>query len=76
MPDEATPVPGVSTPARPDLDWSQVRETILMLGLAISQIEMAMKDSGESVDMLANSFITMFGHVQVIVDVVKSILEG
>lgn len=65
-----------STAARPDLDWSQVRETILMLGLAVSQIEMAMKDSGESVDMLANSFTTMFGHVQVIADVAKSIPEG
>lgn len=69
------PLPA-STAARPDLDWSQVRETILMLGLAVSQIEMAMKDSGESVDMLANSFTTMFGHVQVIADVAKSIPEG
>ena len=28
-----------STAARPDLDWSQVRETIMMLNLAVAQIE-------------------------------------
>lgn len=65
-----------SSAARPDLDWSQVRETILMLGLAVSQIEMAMRDSGESVDKLADSFTTMFGHAQVIADVAKSLPEG
>ena len=30
----------------PDLNWSQVRETVLMLELAAVQIESAMKDSG------------------------------
>ena len=66
----------ISTAARPDLDWSQVRETILMLGLAVSQIEVAMKDSGESVDQLANSFTTMFGHVQMIANLAKSLPDG
>jgi hypothetical protein len=41
-----------STSARPDLDWSQVRETIMMLNLAVAQIEMALKDSGGSVEIL------------------------
>jgi hypothetical protein len=68
--------PSASTAAQPDLDWSQVRETILMLGLAISQIEMAMKDSGESVDMLANSFTTMFAQVQVIADVARTLQDA
>jgi hypothetical protein len=56
----------VSTAATPDLDWSQVRETILMLGLAIGQIEVAMRDSDESVSVLTNSFTSMFGSLQAI----------
>jgi phage-related protein len=57
-----------STAATPDLDWSQVRETILMLGLAIGQIEVAMTDSNESVSVLTDSFTTMAGSLQSIID--------
>ena len=35
-----------------------------------------MKDSGESVDMLANSFTTMFGHVQMIAEVANGIPDA
>ena len=55
-----------STAVNPDLDWSQVRETILMLGLAIGQIEMAMRDSDESVSVLTDSFTSMFNSLQAI----------
>ncbi len=55
-----------STAAAPDLDWSQVRETILMLGLAIGQIEVAMRDSNDSVSVLTSSFTTMFDSMQAI----------
>ncbi len=55
-----------SSAAAPDLDWSQVRETILMLGLAIGQIEIAMRDSDESVTVLTDSFTSMFGALQAI----------
>lgn len=65
-----------STAANPDLDWSQVRETILMLGLAIAQIESAMKDSGESVESLANSFTTMSGTVKVIADAAEDLPDS
>lgn len=34
-PAETTPAPSVAS--RPDLDWSQVRETILMLNLSMAQ---------------------------------------
>lgn len=50
-----------STAARPDLDWSQVRETILMLNLAVAQLELAMRDSADSVDVLTSSFTGMYG---------------
>jgi hypothetical protein len=50
----------------PDLDWSQVRETMLMLELAAGQIESAMKDSNTSVDVLTDSFTTMAGYLHMI----------
>lgn len=45
-----------SSAHNPDLNWSQVRETVLMLELAAVQIETAMKDSNASVDVLTTSF--------------------
>lgn len=52
----------------PDLNWSQVRETVLMLELAAVQIETAMKDSNSSVEVLTDSFTTMAGYMQTISD--------
>lgn len=45
-----------SSASKPDLNWSQVRETVLMLELAAVQIETAMKDSNASVEVLTTSF--------------------
>lgn len=45
-----------SIASHPDLDWSQVRETILMLHLSMAQIELAMTDSTSSVSELTDSF--------------------
>lgn len=73
---ESLPHAVASTAARPDLDWSQVRETLLMLGLAVAQIESAMKDSHESVDVLTHSFTAMFGNAQVIADAAKDLPPG
>jgi len=49
----------LSTAQSPDLDWSQVRETVLMLELAATQINAAMKDSDASVDTLLAAFTSM-----------------
>lgn len=57
-----------STASRPDLDWSQVRETILMLNLAVAQIEMALKDSSGSVEVLTDSFTGMYGNLMALVE--------
>ena len=57
----------------PDLNWSQVRETVLMLELAAVQIESAMKDSNSSVEVLTNSFTTMANYVQMISDTVHGL---
>lgn len=57
----------------PDLDWCQVRETILMLGLAIGQIEAAMSDSDESVSVLTGTFTSMFSSLQAIGESVRQL---
>ena len=48
-----------SVASRPDLDWSQVRETILMLNLSMAQIELALHDSSGSVGDLTDSFTSI-----------------
>jgi hypothetical protein len=55
-----------SSAVNPDLDWSQVRETILMLGVAIGQIEVVMHDGNESVGVLMDSFTAMSNAVNTI----------
>lgn len=72
MTDKIVPPRG-STAHAPDLNWSQVRETVLMLELAAVQIEHAMKDSNTSVDVLTQSFTTMAGCMQEIVGKVEAL---
>lgn len=65
-----------STAARPDLDWSQVRETIMMLNLAVAQIEVALKESSGSVDVLTNSFTDMYGNLMALVQAAHSLPDS
>ncbi len=58
-PADTTIAPSMAT--RPDLDWSQVRETILMLNLSMAQIELALNDSSTSVGDLTDSFTSISG---------------
>ncbi len=51
---------------KPDLDWSQVRETVLMLNLAVAQLEWTMKEGNESVDTLTDTFASLVGGIQAI----------
>lgn len=48
-----------STSANPDLDWSQLKETIVMLNLAIAQIKQSLNEGNASVDTLASSFTAL-----------------
>jgi hypothetical protein len=72
MTDETTHPRGTSA-HMPDLNWSQVRETVLMLELSAVQIEAAMKDSNASVEVLTNSFTTMAGYMRMISDTVQTL---
>jgi hypothetical protein len=46
---------------RPDMDWSQVHETVLMLELSAGQIDTALRDSRSSFDVLSSTFTEMAG---------------
>jgi uncharacterized coiled-coil protein SlyX len=60
-----------SSSQSPDLDWSQVRETIRMMNLAVAQIEMSMKDGEDSVSTLTATFSQMMERVGLIEQLVK-----
>ena len=55
-----------SSAVAPDLDWSQVRETVRMLFLATAQIEIALRESDDSVLHLTDAFTSMIGYENVI----------
>lgn len=66
MPDN-TPTPRTATLSSahaPDLDWSQVRETIAMLALAVAQIEATMAEGDESISTLSNAFTFIAARVR------------
>lgn len=58
---------------RPDLDWSQVRETVLILELVAGQIMAAMRDSDNSVEVLANTFTSMAGYLRSMDEIVQEL---
>lgn len=75
MIDDTIKITPGSRAANPDLDWSQIRETVLMLGLAVAQIELSMRDSEESVGTLADSFTSMFERVKTIAETAQQLPE-
>ena len=50
----------------PGPDWSHLRETVLMMELAVAQVEAAMTDSNASVDALTGTFTTMANTIKLI----------
>lgn len=58
----------ISSADKPDLDWSQVRETINMLTLAVSQIECTMTDGEKSVAELTQSFTYIASQLQNLIE--------
>jgi len=62
-----------SSSHNPDLDWSQVRETITMLALAVAQVESSMSDGAQSVHTLTETFTRMAGYVSAIQDITDKV---
>ena len=62
-----------SSALTPDLDWSQVRETGLMLELAVGQIDSALKEGNSSVEVLTDSFTSMAGYMRMMGQALESL---
>lgn len=52
----------------PDLDWSQVRETVKLLNLSAVQVDALMQESESAVNTLTESFTDIAASMQVIND--------
>ncbi|PKG83418.1 hypothetical protein CXF85_10415 [Colwellia sp. 75C3] len=61
-----------STALRPDLDWSQLKETVLMLNLAVAQIDGSMNEGNSSIETLSASFTGLATNLS---DIQSSILQ-
>jgi len=61
---------------QPDLDWSQVKETVLMLDLAVAQISRAMNAGDDSINTLTNSFTSMTGTIDTIAAAGEQLPDG
>ncbi|NNG13824.1 MAG: hypothetical protein HKM22_01540 [Gammaproteobacteria bacterium] len=59
----------------PDLDWNQVRETVLMLNLAMARMTHALRDGDKSIDSLSRSFTKMVGHSKFMQDTITEMNE-
>ncbi len=61
---------------QPDLDWSQIRETVMMLNLAVAQIGRAMRDGDDSINTLTESFTGMSDKIAKIAEAGSKLPEG
>lgn len=65
-----------SNAQNPDLDWSQIRETVMMLNVALSQIGRSMTEGDESINALAKLFTELMGKVQAIIMASEKLIEA
>lgn len=65
-----------SSAERPDLDWSQVRETVKLLTISVTQVENSLHVSENSVDTLTASFTGMVDHLNAIAETLNSIEDN
>lgn len=66
----------VSTAGAPDLDWSQVTETVRMLNLSVAQIAMAMHEGEDSVGSLTQAFTGMVERTNRIAEQAGTLEDG
>ena len=65
-----------SSPDNPNLDWSQIKETVLLLHAATAQIQSSMTEGDESVTALTKSFTTLVGKVNIIGEAAEGLQES
>jgi len=57
-------------------EWTQVRETVRMLFLAVAQIEIALGESDDSIEHLTSAFTRMMAHEQAIAEAVERLPDS
>lgn len=65
-----------STSQQPDLDWSQVRETVKMLTATMCQVENAMRDGSSAVNTLTKGFMSMANNAERITQAAEKLEDG
>ncbi len=58
---------------QPDLDWSQVRETVKLLTVSVAQVQNSMQQGDESVNTLTESFTSMVHHMGAIEQILQNL---
>lgn len=58
---------------QPDLDWSQVRETVRLITASVTQVESGMESGDESVNALTESFTSIVDHMSAIHDLLDEL---
>lgn len=56
----------------PDLDWSQVRETVKLLAVSVALVQSSMKEGDSSVNTLTDSFTSIVGDMNAIKKILNS----
>ncbi|TPW14536.1 MAG: hypothetical protein FD130_1351 [Halothiobacillaceae bacterium] len=65
-----------SSAFNPDLDWSQIRETVMLLNLSIAHIANSMVDGDESVNTLTATVTSMIDSVKIIGDAAAELRDS
>ncbi len=65
-----------SNAQQPDLDWSQVRETVKLLSLSSAQVEASVREGDDSVTTLTASFSDIVNHLEAVREELNSLEEG
>ena len=68
--------PRPTTAVNPDLDWSQIRETVLMLNLAVAQLKKSMSEGEDSVEVLAESMTYVMEQMSAVQQEVTALPES
>lgn len=63
----------ISKSDNPDLDWSQVVETVRMLNLAVAQIAISLRDGDDSVAVLGEAFTSTANELEEVIAITNQI---
>lgn len=61
---------------QPDLDWSQIRETVLLLNLSVAHINNSMSEGDESINTLSNIVTSMLENLNTIGEVAAKLPDS